>query len=108
MKSNVGYGEIQYADGSSYSGGIKDFKRHGTGTLNLSNGKTIEGVWSSNINVEDATVIDEYGFQWSGTIKNMKPNGRMQTVRPDGITYDSFWQSGYLLQSLSVNIVRKH
>jgi len=105
LKSNFGYGEIEYRDGSIYFGYMKAFKRQGKGILKLTNGHTINGIWNNNINVESAIIIDEYGFRWDGDLENMQPKGYIKTTRPDGIIYDSFWENGAMLQSLSVNIL---
>ena len=59
------------------------------------------------MNVKSASIIDEHGFQWMGDLHNMQPAGRMQTKRPDGIIYDSVWENGAMLQSLSVSRNKK-
>jgi len=102
LKSNVGYGEIEYKDGSIYIGEIRAFKRQGKGILKMANGHSINGIWNNNINVESAIIFDEYGFRWDGNLENMQPVGRMKTTRPDGIIYDSVWRDGAMLQSLSI------
>lgn len=105
--STLGCGVIEYRDGSVYVGETKAFKRNGQGILKLANGRTISGIWSNNINVESATMFDNYGFRWDGNLENMQPVGYMKTTRPDGIIYDSVWDGGVMLQSLSVSISKK-
>lgn len=104
LKSNVGYGEIKYRDGSVYVGETRTFKRQGKGILKMANGHTIDGIWNNNINVESAIIFDNYGFRWSADLENMQPVGHMRTTRPDGIIYDSFWRDGAMLQSISVSL----
>ncbi len=59
------------------------------------------------MNVKSASIIDEHGFQWMGDLHNMQPSGYMKTKKPDGIIYDSVWENGAMLQSLSVDISQK-
>ena len=106
LKSGIGSGVLSYKDGSSYSGDLMNFKREGYGTLDLSNGDRICGIWSNNINVQSAKILDQFGFVWDGNLENMKPSGHMKTTRPDGIVYDSFWEDGAMLQSLSVRVAK--
>ena len=92
---------------SKYSGDIVAFKREGEGTLTFKSGEKISGLWTSNVNVKSASIIDEQGFQWMGDLYNMQPSGRMKTQRPDGLVYDSIWENGAMLQSLSVSVSRR-
>lgn len=59
-----GYGSIMLADGSVYSGEIKDSKANGFGTV-----KSKDAIYT-------------------GAVKNGKPNGFGQTVTNDGAIYD--------------------
>ena len=104
VSAGTGLGTFTYKDGSKYSGQVSGFRREGEGTLEFKSGEIISGVWSGNVNVKSASIIDENGFQWMGDLHNMQPSGRMKTKRPDGLTYDSVWENGAMLQSLSVDI----
>jgi len=97
---NKGNGKISYNDGSEYIGDIDNYQRIGSGTLKLSSGKSISGDWISDMNVKNATMIDEHGFVWSGEFKDLKPIGLMKTKRSDGLIYDSYWSKGQMLKSL--------
>lgn len=100
----TGSGTFNYKDGTKYSGQVVNFKREGEGTLEFKSGEIISGIWSGNINVSSASITDENGFHWIGELQNMQPIGRMKTKRPDGIEYESFWENGAMLQSLSVSV----
>ena len=100
----TGLGTFNYKDGTKYSGQVVNFKREGEGTLEFKSGEIISGIWSGNINVSSASITDENGFHWIGELQNMQPIGRMKTKRPDGIEYESFWENGAMLQSLSVSV----
>ena len=102
VSSGSGSGTFNYKDGSKYSGQVVAFKREGEGTLQFKTGEIISGIWTGNVNVKSASIIDEHGFHWMGDLHNMQPSGRMKTKRPDGIIYDSVWENGAMLQSLSV------
>ena len=104
IQSGNGTGTFIYKDGSKYCGQIVNLKRHGEGTLEFRSGEIISGIWSRNINVSSASITDENGFHWIGELQNMQPIGRMKTKRPDGIEYESFWENGAMLQSLSVSV----
>ena len=103
VRTGTGAGTFNYKDGTKYSGQVVNFKREGEGTLKFKSGEIISGVWTGNVNVKSASIIDEHGFQWMGELHNMQPSGRMKTKRPDGIIYDSVWENGAMLQSLSVS-----
>ena len=107
VSTGTGSGTFNYKDGSKYSGDIVAFKREGEGTLTFKSGEIISGLWTSNVNVKSASIIDEQGFQWMGDLYNMQPSGRMKTQRPDGLVYDSIWENGAMLQSLSVSVSRR-
>ena len=79
---------------------LYNYQRIGSGTLKLSSGKSISGDWISDMNVKNATMIDEHGFVWSGEFKDLKPIGLMKTKRSDGLIYDSYWSKGQMLKSL--------
>ena len=102
VSTGSGSGTFNYKDKSKYVGGVVGFKREGEGTLEFKSGEIISGIWSENVNVNAASIIDEHGFHWMGDLHNMQPSGRMKTKRPDGIIYDSVWENGAMLQSLSV------
>jgi hypothetical protein len=104
VSTGNGSGTFNYKDGSKYSGEVINFKREGEGTLEFKTGEVISGIWTGNVNVKSASIIDEHGFQWMGDLHNMQPSGRMKTKRPDGIIYDSVWENGAMLQSLSVAV----
>jgi len=97
---NKGNGKINYNDGSEYIGEVVNYQKIGSGTLKLSSGKSISGDWISNMNVKNATMIDEHGFVWSGEFKDLKPIGLMKTKRSDGLIYDNYWSKGQMLKSL--------
>ena len=103
VSKGIGSGTFNYKDGSKYSGQVVAFKREGQGTLEFKSGEIISGIWSGNVHVKSASIIDEYGFHWMGNLHNMQPIGRMQTKRPDGLIYHSVWDDGAMLQSLSVS-----
>ncbi|MDC0900013.1 hypothetical protein OAS11_01580 [Paracoccaceae bacterium] len=103
VSTGNGAGTFNYKNGAKYSGQVVDLKREGEGTLKFKSGEIISGVWTGNVNVKSASIIDELGFQWMGDLHNMQPSGRMKTKRPDGIIYDSVWENGAMLQSLSVS-----
>ena len=99
-----GSGSFTYKDGSKYFGEIANYKRHGKGTLEFKSGEIISGIWSGNVNVQSASIIDNLGFQWSGDLQNMQPDGFMTVKKPNGIIYDSVWEQGAMVQSLSVDV----
>lgn len=107
IASGTGNGVLEYKDGSKYSGQVVGFRRDGKGKLEFKSGEVISGIWSDNVNVQSATITDEHGFQWIGDLHNMQPNGYMKIRRPDGILYDSVWDNGAMLQSLSIDISSK-
>ena len=107
VSTGNGSGTFNYKDGSKYSGHVVAFKRQGEGTLQFKTGEIISGIWTGNVNVKSASIIDEHGFQWMGDLDNMQPSGHMKTKRPDGIIYDSVWENGAMLQSLSVSRNKK-
>jgi len=108
VSTGTGSGTLNYKDGSKYSGQVVAFKREGEGTLEFKTGEVISGIWTGNVNVKSASIIDEHGFQWMGDLHNMQPSGRMKTKRPDGIIYDSVWENGAMLQTLAIFRKDKH
>ena len=95
-------GQMSYADKSVYVGELLDFSRQGQGTLTKHSGECIAGVWSDNVNVEDATRTDSQGIFWKGSLRNLKPEGFMQVRLPNGQEYDGVWESGDMMRVLSV------
>lgn len=108
VSTGIGSGTLNYKDGSKYSGELVAFKRQGEGTLEFKSGEIISGLWTGNVNVKSASVMDAQGFKWMGDLHNMQPSGRMKTKRPDGLVYDSIWQNGAMLQSLSVSVSKRN
>ena len=107
ISTGTGKGILEYKDGSTYSGYVVGFRRNGKGTLEFKSGEVISGIWSDNVNVQSAKITDEHGFQWMGDLHKMQPNGYMKIRRPDGILYNSVWDNGAMLQSLSIDISSK-
>lgn len=95
-------GTLSYSNGVQYSGGMKNFKRHGMGMLVCKPGVQIEGLWTDNVDVAEAHRIDEAGVQWRGALKNLKPQGFMKIQLPNGEKYDGMWDNGDLQRVLSV------
>ncbi len=100
--TGTGLGTFKYNDGSEYSGKVVAFKREGEGIFKFKTGEVISGIWAGSTNVKSASIVDERGFQRMGDLHNKQPSGRMRTKRPDGVIYDSVWENGAMLQSLSV------
>ena len=96
-------GKMLYADKSTYVGELLNFQRNGQGTLTLSSGECISGVWNDNVNVQDATRTDSSGVYWEGSLRNLKPQGIMHIRLPNGQEYDGVWDSGDMLRVLSVH-----
>ena len=96
-------GQMSYADKSVYVGELLDFSRQGQGTLTKHSGECIAGVWSDNVNVEDATRTDSQGIYWKGSLRNLKPEGVMHVRLPNGQEYDGVWESGDMMRVLSVH-----
>ena len=96
-------GKMLYADKSTYIGELLNFQRNGQGTLTLSSGECISGVWNDNVNVQDATRTDSSGVYWEGSLRNLKPQGIMHIRLPNGQEYDGVWDSGDMLRVLSVH-----
>ena len=58
ISSGNGSGKLNYKDGSKYSGQVVAFKREGEGTLEFKTGEIISGIWTGNVNVKSASIID--------------------------------------------------
>ena len=95
-------GSLTYPDGSVYVGELSAFTRNGKGTYFSASGSQIEGKWSDNMNVDQATATDGEGIQWYGTFKNLKPEGFMKVRLPNGQKYDGVWNDGQMQRAFSV------
>ena len=95
-------GNLAYSDGSTYSGDLKNFTRHGNGKFFSQSGSQIEGQWVDDMNVDQATTTDNDGIQWFGRFENLKPQGFMKVRLPNGQKYDGVWLNGNLQRALSV------
>ena len=71
-----------YKDQSSYLGSLIDFKKKGNGTYSLASGEQINGYWTNDYDVINATQKDKNGFIWKGAFKNLKPNGLIKVELP--------------------------
>ena len=97
------HGKMLYFDKSVYIGEILGFQRYGQGILTKRCGDCISGIWSDDVNVEDATRTDSQGVYWKGSLRNLKPEGVMHVRLPNGQEYDGVWESGDMMRVLSVH-----
>ena len=94
---------IQYPDGGVYSGGYKNDKRFGFGTMIFANGEVYEGEWNTNrcgkgkMTYSDKSVYDgEWGrYQYpSGECASSQRNGYGVITYANGNKYEGEWKDG--------------
>ena len=95
-------GQLTYSDGSIYIGELLNFTRQGIGKFTNKSGNKISGFWVDDTNVNFSTSTDADGFQWYGTLRNLKPHGFMKVRLPNGHKYDGVWQNGNLQEAFSI------
>ena len=93
-------GQLIYKDQSSYLGSLIDFKKKGNGTYSLASGEQINGYWTNDYDVINATKKDKNGFIWKGAFKNLKPNGLIKVELPSSQSYDGIWSNGVMQRAV--------
>jgi hypothetical protein len=95
-------GKLAYSDGSVYEGELLKFTRHGIGKFTNKSGNKISGFWVDDTSVNFSTSTDAHGFQWYGSLRNLKPHGFMKVKLPNGQKYDGVWHNGNLQEAFSI------
>ena len=95
-------GKLTYSDGSVYEGELLKFTRHGIGKFTNKSGNKISGFWVDDTSVNFSTSTDAHGFQWYGSLRNLKPHGFMKVRLPNGQKYDGVWHNGNLQEAFSI------
>ena len=77
--------QLTYPDGSRYSGGLLDGKRHGLGTLSLKDGRVWEGTWVED-GIRNGKLLSPDGTVYRGDFRAFVPHGQGTTIYPNGTT----------------------
>ena len=93
-------GKLTYKDGSEYIGSLKDFEKNGFGKFTHFSGETYTGDWQNNVSVIDAKKIDNNGFVWEGSFKDLNPDGILSVKSSDQKKYGGMWSNGSMLRAI--------
>lgn len=66
---------VEYQEGGTYDGFMKNNKRHGNGTMVYENGDTYVGEWSEDQREGQGTLTAKDGTEYSGEWKDDKREG---------------------------------
>lgn len=88
-----GYGQVRYADGSTYRGFFVKGQRHGQGTWTTADGMRISGVWQADTLPEGTLQTDSTRYE--GRLSACRrPQGQGRMTAADGATYWGEWTAG--------------
>ena len=85
------------ADSTTYTGDYVDGKRHGPGTLTLSNGDVFEGLWREGKQHGPGSLrrFDD-GFAYKGEFENNQMHGYGVMNMDNGTTYEGEWRDNVM------------
>ena len=88
-----GYGQVRYADGSTYRGFFVKGQRHGQGTWTTADGMRVSGVWQADTLPEGTLQTDSTRYE--GRLSACRrPQGQGRMTAADGATYWGEWTAG--------------
>ena len=97
-----GIGTFKYKDGSKYTGKFKNGKRHGQGSLEMSNGTVYTGLSKADVFSGEGTILYSSGDKYVGEIQNNKRNGQGAYTFANGLTSIGEWKDNKTVGSHTI------
>ena len=97
-----GTGAFKYKDGSKYTGKFKNGKRHGQGSLEMSNGTIYTGLSKADVFSGEGTILYSTGDKYVGEIQNNKRNGQGAYTFANGLTSIGEWKDNKTVGSHTI------
>jgi hypothetical protein len=89
-----GSGELRWANGDTFTGTLRNGKRHGKGLFIWRNGQRYQGDWVDDVASGQAVVDFTNGNHFEGTVDNTTPQGMGSMRYASGDTYRGSFQAG--------------
>ena len=97
-----GIGTFKYKDGSKYTGKFKNGKRHGQGSLEISDGTVYTGLSKADVFSGEGTILYPSGDKYVGEIQNNKRNGQGAYTFANGLTSIGEWKDNKTVGSHTI------
>ncbi|MBX7057214.1 MAG: hypothetical protein K1X75_04065 [Leptospirales bacterium] len=91
-----GRGQMEFPGGAIYSGGFREGRPHGNGSVILKNGERYEGQWVEGRKEGAGVYTYQDGFIYRGRWTDNRRQGRGELEWPDGTRYSGEWLDGLM------------
>lgn len=88
------YGTLTFKDGTTYTGGYKNWKMHGQGKYTWPSGDYYEGTFVDDVFTGYGTAFWANGTRYTGFFENWKMHGQGTCTFPSGQVQSGLWSEG--------------